>query len=49
MTVARIIRTVIALVALAALITTPKLVGADSGAPSSSIASASLSADQVVK
>jgi hypothetical protein len=48
MTVVRKIRTVIALVALAALITAPKLVSADSGAPSSSIASASLSADQVV-
>jgi hypothetical protein len=48
MTVVRTIRTVIALVALAALITAPKLVGADSGALSSSIASAPLSADQVV-
>src|SRR5712691_7473972 len=48
MTVVRTIRTVIALVALAALITAPKLVGADSGALSSAIASAPLSADQVV-
>lgn len=48
MTVVRTIRTVIALLALAALITAPKLVGADSGALSSSIASAPLSADQVV-
>jgi hypothetical protein len=48
MTVVRTIRIVIALVALAALITAPKLVGADSGARSSSIASAPLSADQVV-
>jgi len=48
MTVVRTIRTVIALVALAALITAPKLVGADSGALSSSIASAPLSAEQVV-
>jgi len=42
----RTIRTVIALVALAALITAPKRVGA--GAPSSPTASASLSVDQVV-
>jgi hypothetical protein len=48
MTVVRTIRIVIALVALAALITAPKLVGTDSGALSSSIASAPLSADQVV-
>jgi hypothetical protein len=47
MTVARTIRTVIALVALAALITAPELVGAE-GAPSSPMADASLSADQVV-
>jgi len=48
MTVVRTIRTVIALVALAALIPAPKLVGADLGALSSSIAGAPLSADQVV-
>src|SRR5258708_33677202 len=48
MTVVRTLRTVIALVGLAALITPPKFVGADSGALSSSIASEPLSADQVV-
>ncbi len=48
MTVVRTIRTVIALVALAALITAPKLFGAGSDPVSSSIASAPLSADQVV-
>ena len=47
MTVVRTIRTVIALVALA-LITAPKLVGADSDPPSASVATAPLSADQVV-
>lgn len=47
MTVVRTILTVIALVALAALITGPRLVGAE-GAPSSPMANASLSADQVV-
>jgi hypothetical protein len=48
MTVVRTICTVIAPLALAALITAPKLVGADSGALSPSITGASLSADQVV-
>jgi hypothetical protein len=48
MTVVRTIRTVIALVASAALITAPNLARADSGALSSSIASAPLSANQVV-
>src|ERR1700745_3677815 len=47
MTVVRTILTVIALVALATLITDPKLVGAE-GAPSSPMADASLSVDQVV-
>jgi hypothetical protein len=48
MTVVRTICTVIAPLALAALITAPKLVGADSGALSPSITGSSLSADQVV-
>jgi hypothetical protein len=48
MTVVRTIRTMIALFALGALSAAPKLVGADSGALSSSIASAPLSTDQVV-
>jgi hypothetical protein len=48
MTVVRTIRTMIALFALGALSVAPKLVGADSGALSSSIASAPLSTDQVV-
>jgi hypothetical protein len=47
MTVVRTIRTVIALVALA-LITAPKLVGADSDPPPASVATAPLSLDQVV-
>jgi hypothetical protein len=48
MTAVRTIRTVIALVTLAALITAPRLVGAGAGPLSSSIASAPLSADEVV-
>jgi len=48
MTVVRTNLTVIALLALAAQITAPKLVAADSGPQSSSIASVTLSADQVV-
>jgi hypothetical protein len=47
-TVLRTTRTVIALIAWGTLITVPKLVGAGSGGPSSSISSSSLSADQVV-
>ena len=47
-TVLRTIRTVIALIAWGTLITVPKVVGAGSGGPSSSISSSSLSADQVV-
>jgi hypothetical protein len=42
------IRAVIAVMAWGALITTPRLLGADSEGPSSSIAMTSLSADQVV-
>jgi hypothetical protein len=48
MTVVRTIQSVIALVALAALITVPRLVGADSDPLSSAVATAPLSADQVV-
>jgi len=48
MTVLRTIPTVIATIAWAALITVPKLVAADSGTPSPSKSSPSLSADQVV-
>jgi hypothetical protein len=48
MTVVLTIRTVTALAALATLITAPNLGGSDSGASSSPIPSASLSADQVV-
>jgi hypothetical protein len=48
MTVVRTIQSVIALGALAALITAPRLVGADSDPLSSSITTAPLSADQVV-
>src|SRR5579864_2203508 len=48
MAVLRTIRTVIALIAWVALITVPKLVGANSGSPLSSITSASLSVDEVV-
>ena len=47
-TVVRTSRTVVALVALSALLTAPNLAGADLRAPSSSIVSAPLSADQVV-
>jgi hypothetical protein len=47
-TVLRTIRIVIALIGSVAVITVPKLDGADSGAPSSSTSSTSLSADQVV-
>ena len=48
MTVMRTIQSVIALVAWAALITVPRLVGGDSDPPSSAVATAPLSADQVV-
>ena len=48
MTLVRTIQSLIALVALAALITAPRLVGADSNPLSSSVATAPLSADQVV-
>src|SRR6266567_5502159 len=47
MTVSRTIRTLIALFALAAVSTAPKLLGAQGG-PSSSTSNAALSADQVV-
>jgi len=48
MTVFRTIRAVTALMVLALLVVVPNLVASDSGAPSPSIAGASLSADQVV-
>jgi hypothetical protein len=48
MTVVPTIQSVISLVALAALITVPRLVGGDSDPPSSAVATAPLSADQVV-
>ena len=48
MTVVRTIQSVIGLVAVAALITAPRLVGKDSDPLSSSVATAPLSADQVV-
>jgi hypothetical protein len=48
MTVVRTIRTMIALFAVVALSAAPELVGADSGALSSSTASPPLSTDQVV-
>ena len=48
MTVLRTIRIATALIGWLALITVPNLLGADSGAPPSSIPSTSLSADQVV-
>ena len=48
MPVLRTLRLMTALIGWAALIIIPKMVGADSGTPSSSISSAPLSADQVV-